>query len=130
MLGGYHSILDLGFSHLHVESQLPKLKIGGRYEPRGHLTRCMLHQVAAMVHFILFVSTIAIMVKDSSPKVLVRIGSLLLIFSILVSGARVLRNDRELEVLVTDHTIVQVAIEHGVVSAKVRGHWHLLIVVH
>ena len=56
------SMFDVRFGHLHVESKLPELEIGRRYESRGHLARCMLHQVAAMIHFILLIRTIAIMV--------------------------------------------------------------------
>lgn len=56
------SMFDVRFGHLHVESKLPELEIGRRYESRGHLARCVLHQVAAMIHFILLIRTIAIMV--------------------------------------------------------------------
>ena len=91
----------------------------------------MVHEVAAMVHLILLIGTVAIMVQDASPKVFVRIGSLLPIFPIVISGPRVLRNDRQLEVLVPHHTVVSVAVEHRVVSAEVRRHWKLwLVVVH
>ena len=50
----------------------------------------------------------------------------------MISRPRVLRNDRQLEFLVADHTVVQVAIHivHRVVSvAEIRGHWELLLVV-
>lgn len=88
----------------------------------------MLHEVASMVHLLLFVCAVPVLVEYASPKVLVRISSLLSIFPIVLSRARILGNDRQLEVLVPHHTIVHVAIVHGVAMTQVRGHGELVVV--
>jgi len=132
LLGCYHlSILEIRFAHLHVESKLSKLQVSWRYQSRWHLAWSVVHDVAAMIHLLLFVCTVAVMIKNSSAEVLVRICSLLFIFLIVgrVMWARVLRDDRQLEFLVTSHTVVHVSIIHRVTVTKLGRRWELVVVV-
>lgn len=74
--------------------------------------------------------TVIVVVKNAAPEVLVRVGPLLPgpLLNIIM-GARVLRNDREMEILVPLHAVVHVSVVHRVAVTEVWSHWELVVIV-
>jgi hypothetical protein len=88
----------------------------------------MVHHIILNVDLISFlvVRAVVIMVKNAASEIFVRISPLVLVFADVIVAARVLRNQGQLRLVVSNHAVGHIPVVHRVAVTQIRRHWELV----